>query len=58
MFRDNMFSGGGLEIRTLAGPLTHYRFSKPTPSTAWVILRSDVIITHTFFIIIDFFVAF
>jgi hypothetical protein len=32
-------NGGGLEIRTLAGHLTHYRFSRPTPSTAWVILH-------------------
>lgn len=32
-------SGGGAEIRTLVGAEPHYRFSRPTPSAAWVRLR-------------------
>ena len=32
-------SGGGAEIRTLVGAKPHYRFSRPTPSAAWVRLR-------------------
>ena len=34
-----IFHGGDLGIRTLAGLCTHYRFSRPTPSAAWVNLR-------------------
>ena len=39
--RLNFSRGGGKEIRTLAGAKPHYRFSRPTPSTAWVCLRRN-----------------
>ena len=36
--------GGGAEIRTLAGAEPHYRFSRPTPSAAWVRLLTKMVV--------------
>ena len=39
-----LLGGGGAEIRTLAGAEPHYRFSRPTPSAAWVRLLTKMVV--------------